>query len=149
MSEIKAALMADIKACMKSGEKDRLAVLRLVSAAAKQREVDERIDLDDDAMIVILDKMAKQRRESIEQFQKGGREDLAAVEEKELEIIQTYLPQPLSDDEIQSMIETAIADTGASEIRDMGKVMGKLKPLMQGRADMSSVSAAIKAKLSG
>ena len=147
MSEIKAGLMADIKACMKSGDKDRLAVLRLVSAAVKQREVDDRIDIDDQAMIAILDKMAKQRRESIEQFEKGGRTDLAAIEKKELEIIQTYLPQALPEEEIQALIDSAIADTGASEIRDMGKVMGKLKPALQGRADMSAVSALIKSKL--
>ena len=147
MSEIKAGLMADIKACMKSGDKDRLAVLRLVSAAVKQREVDDRIDIDDQAMIAILDKMEKQRRESIEQFEKGGRTDLAAIEKKELEIIQTYLPQALPEEEIQALIDSAIADTGASEIRDMGKVMGKLKPALQGRADMSAVSALIKSKL--
>ena len=132
---------------MKSGDKDRLAVLRLVSAAVKQREVDDRIDIDDQAMIAILDKMAKQRRESIEQFEKGGRTDLAAIEKKELDIIQTYLPQALPEEEIQALIESAIADTGASEIRDMGKVMGKLKPVLQGRADMSAVSALIKSKL--
>ena len=149
MSEIKTALMADIKACMKSGDKDRLAVLRLVSAAVKQREVDDRVETDDPAMIAILDKMAKQRRESIEQFNKGGRDDLSAVEQKELEIIQAYLPQQLSDDEIQTLIDTAVAETGASEIRDMGKVMGKLKPQLQGRADMSAVSAKIKSKLGG
>jgi uncharacterized protein YqeY len=147
MSEIKTALMSDIKACMKSGDKDRLAVLRLVSAAVKQREVDDRIDVDDLEMITILDKMAKQRRESIEQFVKGGRDDLAEVEKKELEIIQTYLPQPLSEDEIQALIDQAVSDTGASEIRDMGKVMGVLKPQLQGRADMSAVSAKIKLKL--
>ena len=100
-------------------------------------------------MIAILDKMAKQRRESIEQFNKGGRDDLAAVEQKELEIIQAYLPQQLTDDEIQTLIDTAVAETGASEIRDMGKVMGKLKPQLQGRADMSAVSAKIKSKLGG
>lgn len=134
---------------MKSGDKDRLGVLRLVSAAVKQREVDDRVETDDTAMIAILDKMAKQRRESIEQFNKGGRDDLAAVEQKELEIIQDFLPQQLTDDEIQAMIDTAVAETGASEIRDMGKVMGKLKPQLQGRADMSAVSAKIKSKLGG
>ena len=147
MSEIKTALMSDIKACMKGGDKDRLAVLRLVSAAVKQREVDDRTDVDDQEMITILDKMAKQRRESIEQFVKGGRDDLAEVEKKELEIIQTYLPQPLSETEIQALIDQAVSDTGASEIRDMGKVMGVLKPQLQGRADMSAVSAKIKSKL--
>ena len=140
--------MADIKTCMKSGEKDRLGVLRLVSAAVKQREVDERTDIDDTAMITILDKMAKQRRESIEQFEKGGRDDLAAVEKQELEIIQTYLPEALPQEEINAMIEAAVTETGASEIRDMGKIMGLLKPKLQGRADMSAVSALIKSRLS-
>ena len=148
MSEIKAALMADIKASMKSGEKDKLGVLRLISAAVKQREVDERVELNDDAMLGILDKMAKQRRESIEQFNKGGRDDLADVERAELDIIQAYLPKPLDDAEIQTLIDAAIADTGASEIRDMGKVMGALKAKLQGRADMGAVSAKIKARLS-
>lgn len=147
MSDIKTALMSDIKASMKSGEKDKLSVLRLISAAAKQKEVDERVELDDAAMLVILDKMAKQRRESIEQFRKGGRDDLAVIEESELEIIQTYLPRPLDDAQIDQLIEAAIAKTGASEIRDMGKVMGTLKPELQGRADMGAVSAKIKARL--
>lgn len=147
MSEIKAALMADIKACMKSGEKEKLAVLRLVSAAVKQKEVDERVEIDDAAMLTILDKMAKQRRESIEQFTNGGRDDLANVEQAELDIIQTYLPKPLDDAEIDQLISSAIDDTGASEIKDMGKVMGLLKPQLQGRADMGAVSAKIKTRL--
>ena len=147
MSALKAALMADIKACMKSGEKDKLAVLRLVSAAVKQKEVDERVEVDDTAMLVILDKMAKQRRESIEHFTKGGRDDLAAVEQSELDIIQTYLPKPLDDAEIDSMIEEAIDESGASEIKHMGKVMGLLKSKLQGRADMGAVSAKIKTRL--
>lgn len=140
--------MADIKTCMKSGDKDRLGVLRLVSAAVKQREVDERIEIDDPAMITIMDKMAKQRRESIEQFEKGGRDDLATIEKQELAIIQTYLPEALPEAEIKAMIDAAVTETGASEIRDMGKVMGLLKPKLQGRADMSAVSALIKSKLS-
>ena len=147
MSELKAKLMADIKACMKSGDKSRLGVLRLISSAVKQREVDERVDTDDDAMIQILDKMAKQRRESIEQFETANRQDLADAEKSELEIIQAYLPAQLSSDEIDTLIGDAISSTGASSIRDMGKVMGMLKPQLQGRADMSAVSAQIKAKL--
>jgi len=139
--------MADIKACMKSGDKSQLAVLRLISAAVKQREVDERVETDDAAMIAILDKMAKQRRESIEQYQKGDREDLAAIEVAELGIIQNYLPEALPEGEVMGLIDAAITETGASSIRDMGKVMGKLKPQLQGRADMSSVSALIKSKL--
>jgi len=148
MSDLKATLMADIKTCMKSGEKDRLNVLRLISAAVKQREVDERTDIDDAAMLVILDKMAKQRRESIEQFNKGNRDDLAAVEQAELDIIQHYLPEALSESEIATLIDSAISDSSAESIRDMGKVMGLLKPKLQGRADMSAVSALIKSKLS-
>lgn len=140
--------MADIKTCLKSGDKPRLAVLRLISSAVKQREVDERVDTDDAAMIQILDKMAKQRRESIEQFEAASRQDLADAEKRELEIIQTYLPEQMSSDEIDALINEAIATTGASGMRDMGKVMGLLKPKLQGRADMSAVSAQIKARLS-
>ena len=147
MSDIKTKLMADIKACMKSGDKPRLGVLRLISSAVKQREVDERVDTDDSAMIQILDKMAKQRRESIEQFEAASRQDLADAEKSELEIIQGYLPAQLSTDEIDSLINEAVASTGASSIRDMGKVMGILKPQLQGRADMSAVSAQIKSRL--
>lgn len=139
--------MADIKTCMKEGDKPRLGVLRLISSAVKQREVDERVDTDDAAMIQILDKMSKQRRESIEQFESAKRQDLADGEKKELEIIQTYLPEQLSEDEIANLINEAVSTTGASGIRDMGKVMGILKPQLQGRADMSAVSAKIKAKL--
>ncbi len=147
MSEIKETVLADIKACMKSGDKSRLGVLRLISSAVKQREVDERVDTDDTAMITILDKMAKQRRESIEQFNAAGRTDLADAEVAELEIIKTYLPEQLSEAEINELIEKTVADTGASSIRDMGKVMGVLKPELQGRADMSAVSGLIKSRL--
>jgi len=139
--------MADIKASMKSGDKARLGVLRLISSAVKQREVDERVDTDDGAMIQILDKMAKQRRESIEQFETADRKDLADAEKSELDIIQNYLPAQLSADEIDTLISDAVSTTGASSIRDMGKVMGLLKPRLQGRADMSAVSAQIKARL--
>lgn len=148
MSGIKDALMADIKACMKSGEKDRLAVLRLISAAVKQKEVDERVAIDDSAMLTILDKMAKQRRESIEQFKQGGRDDLASVEQSELAIIQNYLPKQLTEAEVELLIDEAIRECGASEIKHMGKVMGSLKSKLQGRADMGAVSAIIKARLS-
>lgn len=147
MSEIKARLTADIKTAMKSGDKPRLAVLRLISSAVKQREVDERVDTDDSAMIQILDKMAKQRRESIEQFETASRQDLADAEKAELAIIQDYLPAQLSDSEIDTLINDAISATGAESIRDMGKVMGTLKPQLQGRADMSAVSARIKDRL--
>ena len=147
MSEIKDTVMADIKACMKSGDKARLGVLRLISSAVKQREVDERVDTDDTAMIAILDKMAKQRRESIEQFTTANRTDLADAEVIELEIIKGYLPAQLSDEEVSALVDKAVADTGASSVRDMGKVMGILKPQLQGRADMSAVSAQIKTRL--
>ena len=147
MSEIKNTVLGDIKACMKSGDKPRLAVLRLISSAVKQREVDERVDTDDAAMIAILDKMAKQRRESIEQFTAANRTDLADAEVAELEIIKSYLPQQLSDAEINEQIDKAVADTGASSVRDMGKVMGILKPALQGRADLSAVSSLVKSRL--
>ena len=122
MSDIKSTVLADIKACMKSGDKPRLAVLRLISSAIKQREVDERVDVDDAAMLTILDKMTKQRRESIEQYTAANRTDLADVEVAELEIIKTYLPQQLSESEISDHIDKAVASTGASSVKDMGKV---------------------------
>lgn len=147
MSELKTSLMADIKSAMKAGEKTRLGVLRLISAAIKQREVDERIELADADVLAVLDKMSKQRRESISQYTDAGRADLAEVEQAELDIIAGYLPQPLSDTEISTLISSAISDTGASSIRDMGKVMGQLKPQLQGRADMAAVSALIKERL--
>jgi uncharacterized protein YqeY len=147
MSDLKSGLMADIKSAMKAGDKTRLGVLRLISAAIKQREVDERIELGDADVVAVLDKMAKQRRESIAQYESASREDLAAVERSELDIIAHYLPAALSDDEIATMISDAITETGASGIRDMGKVMGLLKPKLQGRADMAAVSAQIKDRL--
>lgn len=147
MSDIKNTVLADIKACMKSGDKSRLSVLRLISSAVKQREVDERVETDDAAMLVILDKMAKQRRESIEQFKAADRNDLVDAETTELEIISTYLPEQLAEDEIATLIDQAVSETGASSIRDMGKVMGILKPKLQGKADMSSVSSLVKSRL--
>ncbi len=147
MSEIKSTVLADIKACMKSGDKARLGVLRLISSAVKQREVDERVETDDAAMISILDKMAKQRRESIEQFTTAGRSDLADAEVIELDIIKAYLPAQLSEEEIGAAVDKAVTDTGASSVRDMGKVMSILKPELQGKADMSAVSSLVKSKL--
>lgn len=138
-----------MKASLKAGDKRRLGTVRLMLAAVKQREVDERIELDDQQVLVILDKMVKQRRESIVQYEKAGRDELAEQEAFEISIIQEYLPEALSDDEIATLIEEAIAGTGAQSIRDMGKVMGQLKPKMQGRADMGAVSALVKQKLSG
>jgi uncharacterized protein YqeY len=134
---------------MRAADKRRLGVIRLINAAIKQREVDERIDLDDSQVIVVLDKMAKQRRESIEQYEKAGRNDLAEQEHFELEVLKTYLPEQLDDAEIDAMIAEAIAATGAQSVKDMGKVMGQLKARLAGRADMGAVSGKIKARLSG
>ena len=133
-----------MKAAMKGGDKKRLAVIRLIMAAVKQREVDERIVLNEQQMIEVLDKMLKQRRESIRQYRDAGREDLAEIEESEIQVIQEFLPRPLSDEEIAGMINEAIAQSEAASIRDMGKVMGLLRSKMQGRADMSVVSSKIK-----
>ncbi len=149
MELLKDRIKDDMKAAMKSGEKTRLGVIRMILAAIKQIEVDERIDLDNDRAIVVLDKMLKQRRESIRQFREAGRDDLAAIEEAEIVVIQGFLPQPLTDEEIDGMIARVVAESGAETIKDMGKVMGLLKPGMQGRADMSVVSAKIKAVLAG
>jgi len=144
---LKAQIIDDMKAAMKGGEKTRLGVIRLITAAIKQREVDERIELDDEQVLVVLDKMVKQRRDSIKQYTDAGREDLAAIEEAEVEIIQTYLPAALSEDEIAAIVEAAIAQTGASSMADMGKVMGIVKPQVQGRGDMGAVSGIVKQKL--
>jgi uncharacterized protein YqeY len=130
---------------MKSGDKPRLGVIRLILAAVKQIEVDERIELDDGRVLLVLDKMVKQRRESIRQYTDGNRTDLADVEAAEIVIIQTFLPQPLTEAEIDAMVAQAVADSGATSIKDMGKVMTLLKEPMQGRADMSVVSVKIKA----
>ena len=149
MSEtLKSQLQADMKSSMKSGDKSRLGVIRLMLSAIKQVEVDERIELDDNRITAVLDKMAKQRRESIAQFDKAGRDDLSEIEQSELEIIQEFLPAALSEAEINDLVEQSIAATGAASIKDMGKVMGMLKPQLQGRADMSQVSQLIKSRLS-
>ncbi len=149
MTDTRTRLLDDIKKAMKGGDKKRLATLRLISAAAKQKEVDDRIEIDDDAMLLILDKLLKQRRESISQYNDAGRTDLADVEIEEAAIIQEYLPAALGDDEIASIIEKAISDSGAGSVKDMGKVMGLVKPQVQGRADMGKISGIIKSKLSG
>ena len=145
---LKARLQSDMKSSMKSGDKSRLLVIRMMLAAIKQIEVDERIELDNDRIISVLDKMSKQRRESIEQFSKASRDDLIAIEESELLVIKEYLPEALSETEINILVEQSINSTGASSIKDMGKVMGMLKPQMQGRADMGIVSQLIKSRLS-
>lgn len=137
-----------MKSAMKAGEKERLATIRLILSAVKQVEVDTRTELNDQDLIGILDKMAKQRRESITQFEQADRNDLADKEKSELAIITNYLPQALSEDEVSQLIDQAISQTSASSMKDMGAVMAILKPQMQGRADMSQVSKLIKAKLS-
>ncbi len=144
---LKARIQDDMKSAMKAGDKARLGVIRLILAAIKQREVDERIELDDQQVLAVLDKMVKQRRDSIQQYRDAGREELAAAEEAEVAVIQEYLPEALSEAEIAAIVEQAIADTGASSMKDMGKVMGKVKPQVQGRADMGQVSALVKQKL--
>lgn len=137
-----------MKTAMKSGDKERLAVIRLIMSAMKQVEVDERTELDDNRVLGILDKMVKQRRESISQFNAGGREDLAVREQAEIDVISDFLPQALSDDEIEAIINKAISDSGAASMKDMGKVMGIIKPQITGRADMGAVSSKIKSLLS-
>ncbi|HFK5877878.1 TPA: lpg2359 family Dot/Icm T4SS effector [Legionella pneumophila] len=145
---IKEQINNDIKDAMRAKDKNLLNALRLISAAVKQIEVDERIEVDDERMLVILDKMSKQRKESIVQFEKASRDDLVAQEQFELNVISKYLPEPLTDNEIEELISDAIKSTGAEKMSDMGKVMAILKPKLQGRADMAQVSARIKAKLS-
>lgn len=144
---LKTRILDEIKTVMKAGDKPRLGVLRLISAAIKQREVDERIELDDSQVLAVLEKMLKQRRESIAQYQAAKRDDLVAQEEFEVGILQEYLPKALTAEEIEAAINKAMADTGASSIKDMGKVVGLLKGQMLGRADMSQVSALVKQKL--
>ena len=149
MSALKDRITGDMKAAMKGGDKSRLGVIRLILAAIKQIEVDERIELDDERLLAVLDKMVKQRRDSITQYENAGRTELADQEKFEIGIIQEYLPQQLSEEEIASLIDEAMQATGASSMKDMGKLMGMLKPRLQGRADMGAVSAQIKQKLSG
>ena len=138
---LKGQITEDMKVAMKAGEKDRLKVVRLILAAIKQVEVDKRIELDDAAVLSVLDKMVKQRRDSVEQFQKGDRNDLADIELAEIAVLETYLPEQLSDAELDGMIDAAINSTGAESIRDMGKVMGQIKSQAAGRADMGAVAA--------
>jgi uncharacterized protein YqeY len=146
---LKDRITEDMKTAMRAGEKERLATIRLILSAVKQREVDERITLDDSQVLTAIEKMIKQRREAITQFEAGGRADLVAKETAEIAILQTYLPAQMSDAEIDALIAEAIASTGAASIKDMGKVMGVVKAKAQGRADMGAVSARIKQKLSG
>lgn len=146
-SAIKGQITEDMKNAMRAQDKERLATIRLILAALKQKEVDERIELTDEHVLAILDKMVKQRRESIAQFEAGGRPELAAKEADEIKIIQAYLPAQLSDAEISALIDAAIKESGASSAKDMGKVMAILKPKVQGRADVGAVSGKVKEKL--
>ncbi len=146
-STLKLKLQSDMKSSMKAGDKARLSVIRLMLAAINQIEVDERIELDDSRITAVLDRMTKQRRESIEHFSRASRDDLIAIEEYELKIIREYLPEPLSEAEINTLVEQSIQTSGASSIKDMGRVMGLLKPRLQGRADMKKVSQLIKSRL--
>jgi uncharacterized protein len=145
---LKERITEDMKASMRSGDKERLAGIRLILAGIKQREVDERIQLDDTQVLAVLEKMIKQRRESITQFEAGGRADLVAKESAELAVLQAYLPAQLSDTEVESAVRAAIASTGATSMKDMGKVMAAVKPQVQGRTDMGALSARIKSLLS-
>ena len=149
MSEIKNAIKDSVKAAMRAKDKERLGVLRMVTAEFKRIEVDERIEVDDARVLAVLDKMVKQRRDAATQFAAAGRDDLATIEHFEIEVIKGFLPQPLSDEEIKTLINDAISSTGASGMGDMGKVMGFIKPKAQGRADMGAVSKLIKTSLQG
>ncbi len=145
---LKTQLTEDMKTAMKAGEKDRLGVIRLINAAIKQKEVDERIEMTDELVLAVLEKMLKQRKDSISQYEAAGRTDLADIEKFESGIIQAYLPQPLSQAEVEALVAKAIADTGAEGPQAMGKVIAALKPQLAGRADMGAVSGMVKAALS-
>ncbi len=147
MSPTKQRIIEDVKAAMRSKDKDRLGVLRLITAAFKQKEVDKRIELDDAMVLAIMDKMTKQIRDSIQQFEQAGRDDLVKKEKFELKIIQEYLPAQFTEDEIKQLIAESITESGAESVKDMGKVMGALKPHLQGRADMRQVSSLVKQQL--
>jgi len=149
LGTLKERITDDMKAAMRSGEKERLGTIRMITAAIKQREVDERITLDDVQVLSVLEKMIKQRKESLEQFKAGNRQDLADKESAEITLLQGYMPSPLSGAEIDALIAEAVAATCAASIKDMGKVMGIIKAKAQGRADMAAVGAKIKAKLGG
>ena len=146
---LKAQLTEDMKTAMKAGEKDRLAVIRLFNAAIKPKEVDERVEMTDPLVLAVLEKMVKQRRDSITQYDAAGRDDLAKIERYELEVIDTYLPAKLDEAAIRAAIDAAVASTGAAGPADMGKVMGVLKPQLAGQADMGLVSQLLKQKLAG
>ena len=146
-STLKGQIQEDVKSAMRARDQKRLTALRLITAAIKQVEVDQRIEMDDTAVLAVLDKMVKQRRDSLEQYQSAGRDDLAAQEKFELDLIANYLPEALSMEELSALIKQAVLDTGASSMRDMGAVMNKLRDKVQGRADMKAVSNAVKNQL--
>ncbi len=146
-TSLKERLTADIKAAMKGGDKARLGTLRMMHAAIRQREIDDQTELGDEQVLEVLDRMAKRHRESIAQYSEANRTDLVEQEESELAVIAEYLPEPISDEELDRMIGEAVAETGAASMKDMGRVMAELKPRVQGRADMSAVSARVKARL--
>jgi len=148
MSDLKTQITDAVKTAMREKDKSRLVVLRLITAAIKQREVDERIELDDAQVLAVLDKMLKQRRDSIKQYEAAKRQDLLDQEIYEVDVIQAFMPEQLSEAEITTMVDEAVAATGAASMKDMGKVMGMLKPKLQGRADMGAVSGLIKSRLS-
>jgi len=148
MSGLKDQLTEDMKTAMRSKDKARLGVIRMALAGIKQREVDERIELDDTQVLAVLDKMLKQRRDSISQFETAGRQDLVDVETFEVGVLQAYLPTALTEQEIEALVNTVVSEVGATSMQDMGAVMGKLKPQTQGRADMGVVSQKVKAALS-
>lgn len=144
---LKLTIQEDVKSAMRARDQKRLTALRLITSSIKQIEVDQRIDVDDQMVLAILNKMVKQRRESIDQYETYGRDDLAAQEKYEIELLSTYLPEALSDEEVAALIKQALVDTGATSIRDMGAVMNQLRDRVQGRADMKAVSNAVKAQL--
>ena len=144
---LKARITDDMKSAMKAGDKDRLKVVRQMLAAIKQVEIDKRIELDDAGILAVLEKMVKQRRDSVEQFERGGRDDLARIEQDEIEMIETYLPEPLGEAELEALIDAAFAATGAASMRDMGKVMAHIRSAAAGRADLGAVGARGKARL--
>ncbi|HZD53782.1 MAG TPA: GatB/YqeY domain-containing protein [Woeseiaceae bacterium] len=144
---LKGRIRNDMKTALKAGERDRLKVIRLILAAVKQQEIDQRGELDDAAVLGVIDRMVRQRRDSVSQFRQGGRQDLVDAESAEIEILEDYLPEPLSQAELDAAIGEAIAETGAEGVRDIGKVMGRLKTKVQGRADMGAVATAVKSRL--
>ncbi|HPQ94858.1 MAG: GatB/YqeY domain-containing protein [Thiothrix sp.] len=146
---LKQQITEDMKTAMRAGDKARLAVIRLMLAAIKQQEIDQRIELDDTAVLAALDRMIKQRRESIRQYEAAARAELVAQEQFEIEVVQNYMPAPLSTDEVDALIAAALTESGAASVRDMGKVMAILKPQVQGRADVGQLSAQVKARLGG